>query len=91
VKEEWIKTEPMDRSFEVFNADRTKNIKVMRFVLLELEIKKHIEKINITVTDLNSMDMFLEYDWLVKHNSEVNWDKRIIQFTRCLREYRIQH
>ena len=91
MKEEWIKTEPMDRSFEVFNADRTKNIKVMRFVLLELEIKKHIEKINITVTDLNSMDMFLEYDWLVKHNSEVNWDKRIIQFTRCLREYRIQH
>jgi len=91
VKEEWIKTEPMDRSFEVFNADRTKNIKVMRFVLLELEIKKHIEKINITVIDLNSMDMFLEYDWLVKHNSEVNWDKRIIQFTRCPREYRIQH
>ena len=25
VKEEKIKTEPMNRSFEVFNADRTKN------------------------------------------------------------------
>ena len=27
------------------------------------------------VTDLNGIDMFLEHDWLVKHNSEVNWDK----------------
>jgi len=23
--------------------------------------------------DLNRMDMFLGHDWLVKHNSEVNW------------------
>jgi len=28
VKEEKIKTEPMDRSFKVFNADRTKNREV---------------------------------------------------------------
>ena len=28
----------MDRSFDVFNADRTKNGGVIRFVLLELEI-----------------------------------------------------
>jgi len=27
--------EPMDRSFEVFNADGTKNGEVMRFTLLE--------------------------------------------------------
>ena len=62
----------MDRSFEVFNADRTKNKEVMRFVLLKLEINKHIEKINIVVIDLNSMDIFLEYDWLIKYNLEVN-------------------
>jgi len=62
----------MDRSFEVFNADRTKNKEVMRSVLLKLEINKHTEKINIVVIDLNSMDIFLEYDWLIKHNPEVN-------------------
>ena len=28
VKEEKIKTEPMNRSFEVFNADRTRNEEV---------------------------------------------------------------
>ena len=28
--------------------------------------------INTTITDLNSMNMFLGCDWLVKHNPEVN-------------------
>ena len=78
----------MDRSFDVFNADRTKNRGVIRFVLLELEINWHTEKIDIAVIDLNGIDMFLEYDRLVKNNSEVNWDKGTIQFTKYLREYR---
>ena len=72
VKEEKIKTEPIDRSFEVFNTDRTKNGEVIWFVLLEVEINGHKEQIDTVVTDLNSIDMFLEYDWLVKHNPEVN-------------------
>jgi len=58
---------PMNRLFEVFNIDRTKNRE-----LLKVKINKHKENIDITVTDLNSMDMFLGYDWLVKHNPEVN-------------------
>ena len=47
-------------------------INMMIFVPLELEVNKHMEKTNVTVTDLNGIDMFLEYDWLVKHNSEIN-------------------
>ena len=62
----------MDRSFKVFNINKTKNEKVMRFMLLELEINKHMEKINTVVTDLNSINMFLGYNWLVKYNPEVN-------------------
>ena len=30
------------------------------------------------VADLNSINMFLEHDWLVKYNLEVNWDKKTI-------------
>jgi len=67
--------EPMNRSFEVFNADRTKNGEVTQFTLLEVEINGHKEQINAVVTDLNGTDMFLGYDWLVKHNPEVNWSK----------------
>jgi len=34
------------------------------------------------VTDLNGTDMFLEHDWLVKHNLEVNWKNGTIKFTK---------
>jgi len=44
-----------------------------------------------TVTDLNRTDMFLGHDWLVKHNPEVNWKNRVIQFTRCPGSCKIKH
>ena len=40
--------------------------------LLEVEINEYKEHIEVAVTDLNEMDMFLGHDWLVKHNPEVN-------------------
>ena len=58
VKEEQIKTKPMNRLFKVFNVDRTKNGKVTRFALLELEINRHTKRINITVIDLNNTNIF---------------------------------
>ena len=73
MKEKKIKTEPMDILFKVFNADGTKNGKVMRFALLEIKVNGHTEKTNAVVIDLNGTDMFLGYNWLVKHNPEVNW------------------
>ena len=72
VKEEEIKTELMDRSFEVFNADGTKNEEVTRFALLEVEINEHKEQIDAAVMDLNGTNMFLGYDWLVKHSPEID-------------------
>ena len=72
VKEEKIKMEPMDRSFEVFNIDGTKNGEVTQFALLEVEINEHKEQINAVVMNLNSTNMFLGYDWLMKHNPEVD-------------------
>ena len=68
----------MNRSFEIFNADETKNGEVIKYMPLELEINRHMKKINVAVIDLNDTDMFLEYNWLVKHNLEVNWDKETI-------------
>jgi len=83
--------EPINRLFEIFNTDRTKNGKVTRFAPLESEINRYTEKIDIIVTDLNDMNMFLGYDWLVKYNLEVNWNKKTIRFTRYLKKYKIQH
>jgi len=41
--------------------------------------------------DLNSTDMFLEHDWLVKHNPEVNWKNGTIKFTRCPGSYTMKY
>jgi len=83
VKEKKIQTKAIDFSFEVFNTDRTKNGEMTRVAPLEVEINGHKETLEAVVTDLDGTDMFLGHDWLVKHNSEVNWKNGTIKFTRC--------
>jgi len=39
---------------------------------LEIKINGYKKQLEATVTDLNRTDMFLEHDWLVKHDPEVN-------------------
>ena len=72
VKDKRIQTKPINFSFEVFNADGTKNREVTKVAPLEIEINGHKETLKAAVMDLNGTDMFLEHDWLVKHNLEVN-------------------
>jgi len=60
-------------------------------VPLKVEINRHKEQIDTAVMDLNSTDMFLGYDWLVKHNPEVNWNTRTVRFTRCLKTCRTRY
>ena len=84
VKDKRIQTKPINFSFEVFNMDGIKNREVTRVAPLEIEINRHKEQLEAAVMDLNEMDMFLEYDWLVKHNLEVNKKNGTMKFTRCL-------
>ena len=83
VKDKRIQTKSIDFSFEVFNADGTKNGEVTKVVPLEIEINEHKETLEAAVMDLDRTDMFLGHDWLVKHNLKVNWRNRTIKFTRC--------
>ena len=62
----------MNKSFKVFNVDRTKNREVTQYALLEVEINGYKKQINIVVMNLNSINMFLGYNWLIKHNLELN-------------------
>jgi len=84
VKDKRIQTKPISFSFEVFNADETKNGEVTKVAPLEIEINRHKEILEAAVMDLDGTDMFLGHDWLVKHNLEVNWKNGTIKFTRCL-------
>ena len=83
VKEKNIQTKAINFSFEVFNADGTKNGEVTKVATLEIEINGYKEKLEAVVTDLAGTDMFLGHNWLVKHNPEVNWKISTIKFTRC--------
>ena len=83
VKDKRIQMKPIDFSVEVFNADGTKNREVIKVVPLEIEINRHKETLEAAVTDLDRIDIFLEHNWLVKHNPEVNWRNGTIKFTRC--------
>jgi len=83
VKDKRIQTKSIDFSFEVFNADGTKNGEVTKVTPLEIKINGYKEILEAAVMDLDGTDMFLGHNWLVKHNPEVNWRNGTIQFTRC--------
>ena len=83
VKDKRIQTRPINFSFEVFNVNGTKNGEVTKVASLEIKINRYKEQLEAVVIDLNRIDMFLEHNWLVKHNLKVNWKNGIIKFTRC--------
>jgi len=91
VKDKKIQTRPINFSFEVFNADGTKNREVTKMAPLEVKINGYKKQLEATVMDLNNTDMFLGHNWLVKHNPEVNWKNRMIKFTRCLGSCTMKH
>ena len=62
VKNKRIQIKAIDFSFEVFNADRTKNREVTKVAPLEIEINGHKETLEAAVMDLDGMDIFLGHD-----------------------------
>ena len=72
VKDKRIQIKAIDFSFEVFNANGTKNREVTKVAPLEIKINRYKETLEAAVMDLDRTDMFLGHDWLVKHNPEVN-------------------
>jgi len=91
IKKKRIQMKPINFSFEVFNADGMKNGEVTKVALLEIEINGHKVTLEVAVIDLDGTDMFLGYDWLVKHNQEVNWKNGTIRFTRCPGQCTMKH
>jgi len=72
VKNKRIQTRLINFSFRVYNADETKNGDVIKVASLEVKINRYKEYIKVAVMDLNRINMFLEHNWLVKHNLEAN-------------------
>ena len=51
---------------------------IKEYVETELIIGSHKESIRLSVTQLSSSNIFLGYDWLSKHNPEIDWEKGTI-------------
>ena len=56
---------------------------MIEVVPITLEAGRHIEQINAVVSGIIETDIFLGYDWLEKHNPEIDWKKGTMNFTRC--------
>ncbi|SJL01339.1 uncharacterized protein ARMOST_04659 [Armillaria ostoyae] len=69
----------------VYNADGTHNQAgdITEFVEFRMTIGNHSERINFTVTDLGSKDLYLGHDWLKRHNPVINWEMGTIIFGHC--------
>ena len=68
-----------------------KNGEITRVAPLEIKINSHKEQLEAAVMDLDGTDMFLGYDWLVKHNLEINWKNSTIRFTRYPGQCTMKH
>ena len=91
VKDKRIQIRLINFLFKVFNVDGTKNREVIRVTSLEIKINRYKEQLEAVVIYLNGTDMFLEHNWLVKYNPEVNWKNRTIQFTRYSESCKMKH
>ena len=85
VQRERLPTEKIKTTMEIYNSDGTQNKygKIKEVVPIILEAGEHTEQINAVVSGITETDIFLGYNWLEKHNPEINWKKETINFTRC--------
>ena len=58
----------------VYNTNSTlnKNRSIKEFAILQLAINNHYKCIDLAVTELGDMDLFLGHDWLKIHNLSID-------------------
>jgi len=74
VEEKEIFTKSLPRLFNMYNSDRSRNEEktIREFIPLEINSNGHIKQIDAVVLEIKEMDLFIEHDWLVEHNPEVD-------------------
>ncbi|KXN84629.1 hypothetical protein AN958_12261, partial [Leucoagaricus sp. SymC.cos] len=63
-----------NRAFEVFNIDGSPSShkSITHYTNITLITYGHKEQVGAVVIILDSADIFLEYDWLIYHNSKID-------------------
>jgi len=85
VKENHIDTHKLLFPITCYNANGSTNKdgSVIEIVKMNMTISDHQELIQLSVTNLGNHDLFLEYDWLQKHNPTINWKDSLINLQNC--------
>jgi hypothetical protein len=87
---EWVKinnvpTRPLTKPIPVYNVDSTANdagaITDIADVVLHYE--NHSECTQLAVTRLGKQSLMLGYNWLCKHNPEINWQTKDVKMSHC--------
>jgi len=76
VKNNNIITKKLPRPIPVYNADGTlkKNGSITETVSMKMVVQNHAETITFSVSSLGQFNVFIEHEWLVKHNPNIDWD-----------------
>ena len=85
VEERGMEKEPLPLPVPVYNADGTPNRGgvITHVVRLRLKVYDHSEVFALAVTDTGKSDVIIGYNWLRKHNPEIDWEKGELKFTGC--------
>ena len=80
-----IPTKWMPLAILVYNVNSTlnKNGPIKEFATLQLVINDYYKYIDLVVTELEDIDLFLRYNWLKIHNPLIDWVNTILSFDHC--------
>ena len=90
IDEEWVRVQGMtlsDLEHPIYtrNVDRTLNGSkpVQYFVRLRMDMAGHAEEIILQAGRIPGDKVILGYDWIRKHNPEVDWQENRLWFLQC--------
>ena len=85
VEENRLKEHPLSKEVRVYNADASPNKRgvITHYVRMQIMVGSHLSWESFLVTDIGRQNLILGLSYLHKHNPEINWKSRSMEFTRC--------
>ena len=81
-KEKGLKTYKLPVPIPVYNVDGSINSagSIREFAIIEMRIGEYSKRIAMAISNLSTHPIFLGYNWLKKHNPQINWKVKTLQF-----------
>ena len=79
-KEKGLKTYKLPVPIPVYNTDGSINSagSIREFAIIEMRIREHFKQITMAMSNLSTHPIFLGYNWLRKHNPQINWKAKTL-------------